>query len=414
MPSSSLLKNFVSLSFVQVVNQLVPLLAIPVVMPIIGLEAFAQVAFVQSLATVMSGLVDYGFAYSATRRVSVNRFDNALLTTIVSEVMSTRLVVLLLSVVAMAGVFLLLPAQTGGLPLFIAAVCWVMGNALWPHWFFLGMERMHWITIINAISKLLFFFSVILLLRQPGQGYMLILFFGLANTLAAVAALTLMKAGWGIGFKWSGWKAVRLQLKEGWPLFISTASTTSLVNSNVLVLGLFVQGAPLGLFGVAEKILLAMQQLLSTFSQATYPALCSAAVMKDGITLRLRRFFIRNYLWFYGVFVGLIVAAYFSSGWIMLLMGGAEAAGGAGMLQLLLPVALLISLNIFPGQLLLAFHRDKAYRTAYLSAALANLALNFMLSPAFGPVGTAVAMWATHVMLNLMLWIPGLAFVRKT
>lgn len=410
---STLLKNFFSLSLVQVVNQLVPLLVIPVVLPIIGLEAFAQVAFVQSLATVMSSLVDYGFTYSATRRVSVHRSDKIELNTIVSEVMSTRLVVFLGSVLAMAVVFAVLPVQTGGLMLYIGAVCWVLGNALWPHWFFLGVERMHWITIINAFSKLLFFLAVVLLLQQADQAYMLILFFGLANILAAMAAFVIMNAGWEIRPVWTGWQHVITQLKEGWPLFVSTASTTSLVNSNVLVLGLFVQGASLGLFGLAEKILLAVQQILSTFSQATFSALCTVAAAHDGIVHRLRRFIIKNYLWFYFVFAGLLLAAFFSAGWIMRLMGGQEAADGGTMLQLLLPVALLIAFNIVPGQLLLAFHRDTTYRSAFLVAALANLALNFILAPAFGTTGTAVAMWATHIVLNLMLWIPAYRFVRK-
>lgn len=410
---STLLKNFFSLSLVQVVNQLVPLLVIPVVLPVIGLEAFAQVAFVQSLATVMSSLVDYGFTYSATRRVSVNRSDKILLNNIVSEVMSARLVVFLGSVLVMAMVFTVLPVQTGGLMLYVSALCWVLGNALWPHWFFLGVERMHWITIINAFSKLLFFLVVVLLLQRADQAYMLILFFGLANIMAAMAAFVIMKAGWDVRPAWAGWQRVITQLKEGWPLFVSTASTTSLVNSNVLVLGLFVQGAPLGLFGLAEKILLAVQQILSTFSQATFSALCNVAAARDGVADRLRRFIIKNYLWFYFVFAGLLLAAFFSSGWIMRLMGGQEAVDGGAMLRLLLPVAMLIAFNIIPGQLLLAFHRDTSYRSAFLVAALANLALNFMLAPAFGATGTALAMWATHIVLNLMLWIPAFRLVRK-
>lgn len=401
------------MSIVQVVNQLVLLLVIPLVMPTIGLAAFAQVAFVQSLATVMSGLVDYGYTHAATRRVSVNRSDMTQLSTIVSEVISTRLVVFLIAMLLMAGIFLFLPDQTGGIWFFLGALSWVLGNALWPHWFFLGIERMHWITLINTIAKLMFFLAVTTLLRQPGQGYMLILFFGLSNIGAALAALALLKLSWNIGLRWPGLRTIRSQLHQGWPLFISTASTTSLVNSNVLVLGLFVQGAPLGVFGVAEKILLAIQQLLSTFSQATYPALCQAVAINNELVQRLRRFFLKNYLWFYLAFAGLLLTAFFASGWIMQLMGGNQAAGETAMLRMLLPVALLISLNIFPSQLLLAFHRDKSYQSAFLTSALANLAMNFLLAPFFGPAGTAAAMWATHLLLNLMLWLPAISLVRK-
>lgn len=410
--AGSIFKNFFSLSLVQVVNQLVPLVAIPVVLRVIGLEEFGRIAFVQSLAIIMSGLVDYGFSFAATRTVAVKRNDVAALSAEVSIVLSAKLMLLLLGALLMGLIFILLPAQTGGLWLYFGAMMWVAGNALWPQWFFVGIERMHWITLINFFSKLLFFAAVLLLLRQPGQGYMLLLFFGLSNVLAALAAFGLMRYHWGIHFYPAGLADVIVRLRRVWPLFVSTASTTSLVNSNMVILGLFVQGQLLGLFGVAEKILLALQQLLSTFSQATYPALCNTTAREEKSERIAVRFFVRNYLWFIALYIFILMAVFALAPVIMELFGGADARGGAWMLKGLLPVAMLILFNIIPAQLLLAYRNDSMYRTAFLVSALVNLMANFSLAPWLGVKGTMLAMIFTHLVLDFMLWKAAILYFR--
>lgn len=70
---SVFLKNLISLATVQGLNYLLPLLTLPYLVRVVGVDKFG----VLSLATVVIAffivVTDYGFNYTATREISLNK-----------------------------------------------------------------------------------------------------------------------------------------------------------------------------------------------------------------------------------------------------------------------------------------------------------------------------------------------------
>lgn len=397
-------KNFAALSAVQVVNYLVPLLVVPLVLRIIGIERFGVVAFMQSVAMILAGICDYGYNIAATRRVSIHRDSKHELSSIVSRVLSTKLFLFIVAGLMMLAVHHLFPQRFGDAPMLAAAMAIVLGNVLLPQWFFLGMEQMRYLTYLNTASKILYLLLIVLLVRQPGDAYLVLLLFGLSNILFALIALGLIKKMFHISFGAISIKALWSELVTGKPLFVSNLSTTSILNVNTFILGLFVQGATLGYFGVAEKIVLAMIQLLSTFSQATFPAVCSLASRADA-NQAIKSFMRRHHLVFIIITPLIIGSAILFAAPITTLMVGGAAPEAAFYLRLLLLVPLLIMFNIPPSQVLLAFGFNRTYQNIFLAAAILNLLLNLLGAHFFGATGTSIGMILTHIFLTSTLYI---------
>jgi polysaccharide transporter, PST family len=397
-------KNFAALSAVQVVNYLVPLLVVPLVLRVIGIERFGVVAFMQSLALILAGLCDYGFAISATRRVSVHRNDNTMLAGVFSRVISTKLLLFVLVVLLMIIVHFIFPQKFGNSQMMLATLIMVLGNVLLPQWFFLGIEQMRFITYLNTASKLLYLFLIVLLLRQPQADYLVLLLLGLCNIMAAVAAYYIIMRRLGFPrLRWSN-KAIWEELTTGRPLFISSLSTTIIVNANTFILGLFVQGASLGYFGVAEKIMQALQQLLSTFSQATFPAVCSQATQPKPMQA-IREFFKKHFTpLFVAMPIILLLVALLAKP-ITSLMTGYDAPEATFYLQLMMVIPFVIMLNIPPSQLLLAFNFNHTYQQVFLLAAAFNVIMNLMGAYYLGVTGTIMAMATTHLLLTTSLYV---------
>jgi polysaccharide transporter, PST family len=392
-----------SLSAVQMVNYLVPLVVVPLVLRVIGVERFGTVTFMQSVAMILAGLCDYGFNISATRDISINRNDIRKLSEVFTRVLSTKLFLFLVAAGLMYVLHLLFSARFGAGLMVISVLAIVLGNVLLPVWFFLGVEKMRYLTYLNTASKLVYLLLVILLVRKPEDDYLILLLFGLSTAVFALVGLWLIRRQFKVIFEVVTPGILWLELKSGRPLFLSNLSTTSIINVNTFVLGLFVQGTTLGFFGVAEKIILAMIQLLSTFSQATFPAICNLTT-RDDFTVAVKDFFKKHYLPFM-LFMPMITLGivYFSAP-VIQLMVGEPAPEAAFYLKILSIVPLLIMLNIPANQLLLALGHNRIYQNIFLLVALFNLILNVIGAKYYGAIGTAFAMILTHVVLTSGLY----------
>ncbi|MFA7706543.1 MAG: oligosaccharide flippase family protein, partial [Candidatus Omnitrophota bacterium] len=65
------LGNFISLTTLQSISYILPLVVLPYLIRAIGMEKFGLIAFASSLVQYFMILTDYGFSISATKTISL-------------------------------------------------------------------------------------------------------------------------------------------------------------------------------------------------------------------------------------------------------------------------------------------------------------------------------------------------------
>ena len=90
-----LVSNFAYLSLLQVAGYIFPLLTLPYLAEVIGVEGFGKIAFAAAVIVWVQTIADWGFNYTATRDVAKNREDAKRVSEIFSNVFWARCMLML-------------------------------------------------------------------------------------------------------------------------------------------------------------------------------------------------------------------------------------------------------------------------------------------------------------------------------
>lgn len=270
-----LARNFFSLSVLQASNYILPLLILPYLISVIGLDRYGLIVFAQAMIQYLIILSDYGFNLSATKEIAEHQKDMTQVSRIVSSVFIVRSVLTLLGFVLLLALVMFIPKLRVDSLIYLLTYGLVIGNLMFPIWFFQGMERMKYVTLL-AISAKLFYFVTLLLLVTTESDYRIVpLLNSLGMILAGMAALIIMRQKFGVRFTIPKFHELKNQFKRSSQFFLSRVSAATYSSLNTLVLGIVTTNEMIAYYVAAEKIFIAMRSACNPLVQTLYPFMSS-------------------------------------------------------------------------------------------------------------------------------------------
>ena len=281
----TLLTNFLSLSFLQVASYIFPLLTVPYLAHVIGIERYGEIAFATAIMIYFQTLVDYGFVFSAVRDIARCRKDYDQVSAIYSKVMWARVLLLLLSFTILIILIILVPKFWSMKWVLLASFLMVIGHLMFPDWMFQALEKMKYITIFNVIVKLIFTGAVFIFIRNPNDYLLQPIFTSVGYIVSGIGAMWLIHK-WGIQIYMPVWNDIRKSIKSNFDLFLNELVPSLYNSASVLLLGFFHGDAANGVFDAASRFNTAGARFFSIVSRTFYPFL-SRRMDKHGFFQRL-------------------------------------------------------------------------------------------------------------------------------
>lgn len=397
-----LLENFLSLSFLQIANNLLPLITFPYLVRVLGPAKFGLIAFAQAFIQYFVLLTDYGFSLSATREISINRHDNKAVCHIFSSVMAVKFIFMLLSLFVVIASIYLIPKFQDNRLLYIFTFGLVLGNLLFPTWFFQGMERMRYITIFNVIGKIVFTMAVFIFIKTQEDFIYVPLIASIGIIVTGITGLWTVFTKFKVKFSVPGVKEIKDRLEEGWHIFISKIAVSLYTNTNTFLLGLLTNNVIVGYYSAAEKMIDAVKQLLLPFVNTIYPYMGKlSSYSKDRAVSFARKALI---LMGSGTAVMALLIIIFAGNIVSLLLGSQYTAS-VQVLRILSLLPFLVTLsNIFGVQIMLNFGFKKAFSRITISAAVLNILLALILIPSYKQIGISFCPIITEVFIGISMY----------
>lgn len=266
-----LFSNFLSLSALQVFTYALPLLTLPYLVRVIGVEKYGLVMFAQSFIMFFSILIDYGFNLSATREVSVHRDNKDKITEIFSSVMIIKVSLIIVSLFLLSVIVFSFEKFYVDKELYFITYLIAVGQGLFPVWYFQGLERMKYITLINIFSKVIFTAAIFIFIHEESDYVLVPLLNGLGVITGSIYALYLIRKSFKQKFVLQNLKIIKQHFRDSTDFFLSRVSVSIYTSANAFVLGLFTNNTMVGYYSIAEKFYQAIQGLYGPITQALYP-----------------------------------------------------------------------------------------------------------------------------------------------
>lgn len=398
-----LMSNFFSLSVLQGANYILPLITLPYLVRVLGVEYFGLLAFSTATITYLGIITDYGFNLSATKQVSIHRNNQSKLNEIFSAIMIIKVILMIVCLILLTILVFSFSKFSQHWDIYFLTFGVVLGQVLFPVWFFQGMERMKYITYLNIVSKLIFTGAIFFFVHQKEDYYLVPIFTSLGFIIVGIWSLYLIKREFSISFHFQKYEDIVYYLKNGWHVFVSNVAISLYTVSTVFILGIFTNNIIVGYYSAAEKIIRAFIGLFIPFSQAIYPYIGKKAheSKKEAIAIlqkmSLGTAFFTLLLSFF-VFLG--------AEWLSNTILGEEYQKSIIIIQVLSFLPLIIGLNnIFGILTMLNFGYEKQFSTILVYLSGFHLVLSFVLIYFYSYIGSAISVVATESLITLVMYI---------
>ncbi|MBW7984693.1 oligosaccharide flippase family protein [Enterobacillus tribolii] len=290
---SSLKKNVVSLTIVQLCVYVVPLLQFPYLTRVLGVEIFGVIAYSLSLMLLANIITDYGLNLYLPQRIASGENSTYKISRIFTESIIIKFFLLIITLLIFFAIIYTNSNYKGYSHYFLLFSFVIIANGFIPVWLFIGMEQLYYYSRVIITTKLISLILIYFFVKSVDDlnvfGYIYII----QAILSLLILLLLAKKKYNIKIVYVAFEDVKCTFKISTTFFLSRASAALYSSLCLIMLGYCSTPIQVAYYNAAEQLYKAGQQVFWPINQAIYPYMVRT----------------KNYKLFYKViFVALLVA----------------------------------------------------------------------------------------------------------
>lgn len=263
--------NTAYLSVLEVLKLVMPFVALPYIIKTIGGSNYGLVVFAQTIISYFIIFVNFGLDVSAVKEVSVNRENRAKLSEVVSSVLIIKFILFVLAFLILTILILSVERFRQNQGLYYLSFLACLSEILFPIWFYQGVEKMKYITLIRFTSILFYTVSVFLFIKSPADYYYIPLLQSIGWLLSGAISFYMLIRVERIVLFVPKVQKIRKYFIESTPFFISRISVV--INSSLAktICGFLFSMQVVAAFDLAQKIATTAFVPLQMMNQALFP-----------------------------------------------------------------------------------------------------------------------------------------------
>ena len=396
-----LVSNFFSLVILQGANYILPLITLPYLVRVLGVEYFGLLAFATATVAYFNIITDYGFNLTATREVSIHRENKEKIIEIFSSVMSIKILLMFLSFFLLATLVFSFEKFNKDWEIYFFTFGTVIGQTLFPIWFFQGMERMKYITYLNILSKSIFTVAIFIFIKEQSDFYIVPILTSVGFVVAGILSLGIIKKEFGISFKFQTLQTLKYYFLDGWDIFVSSFFGNFYRNFNTIMLGFLTNNIFVGYYSIAEKIIQIIQTLQNIIGNVLFPYFSKKFHKNQSMFFELTNKYIKIII---GIYLIVVVLVFLLAPYITYFINGAYQENITTNMRIMSSIILIGGLNYYFGILgLVSLNYKKEFSKYIVITGISNVILSYFMIKSFNDIGASWTFVASESILFLLI-----------
>lgn len=269
---NKLFREFLAFGGIQILNVLLPLVAFPFIVRILGIRGFGTFVLGQNIGMYFDLFVSFGFGLTAANSIAKLNFQqekiaksNVIITTKASLFLILTIVLLCLN-----SVF-----NSFGISnkLILIALIVPFGNIFVLDWYLQANQNAKFVLYITLFSKLLAFLALFIFLPIYKTPESALAFLGIGNILAGFFSISICYTKYNWKFHVTKINDIKLEVISNLWSFVSIISVPLYSTINYFILRYYHGELGLGIYAVPEKIFLAFGMMQSIINKPLIPYL---------------------------------------------------------------------------------------------------------------------------------------------
>lgn len=402
MKINKLIENILSLTTIKGLEYLLAFITFPYLTRVLQVEMFGAVVFAQGVINYFTLFTDYGFNLLGPKEIAQND-DITKRGKVFANIFFAKILLLAIAtIVFLISVFILAKYFNADICLYAVVYITVIGNVIFPVWFFQGVQQMRYITIVNIIARLFSIAGIFYFVKQPQDYLLAALFQAIVPLIAGICSWIILIKNFPEVLCLPKLKDLKNTLTDGWSIFISTVAINLYTASNIVFLGIFTNPVTVGYFSGAQKIIDNVKQLLGPISQAIYPHI-SKLVKESPQNVKP---FLRKVILVLGggnLLLSIFIFIFAEPIVDILLGSGYEESVILLRIMAFLPFIIALS-NVFGIQIMLPFGMQSAFSKILICAAVLNTCMVIPLILLYQEIGVSGSIVITECFVTAVMF----------
>ena len=363
--------NTIALMIIQVLNYVLPFITLPYVARIFRVADYGVVFFAQVLMDYFWRFIMFGFDLSAVRQIAIHSNNKKEVNHIFNSVFLVQIIFLVIGFIILSLIVFCIPKFTKDWVIYYFTYLGLVGTVFTFNWFYQGIARMKFITILNIITRVISLILIFTVIKKADDYILYPLLNSSAMIVAGIISIIFVKKYFNIKFYIPKLKTIWETTKYSSQFFMTKVAISLYRGTNAFILGLVATSTAVAYYTAADKIFWAAIALYSTFINALFPYMSKN---KDIV------FFKKMFKYLIVLAIGASLFLLFASKYIILVFYSAKYLNAVRILQIFsLSFACYVFVDTLGFPLLGAFGYVKETNNGFYLGGIYNLVGLFIL-----------------------------------